>query len=202
MNVDNGDSGFKMNDWMKAIRRPTPYRIGSTSVYVDTRMILKALIGMLLVLTMLVLFIPVADYNINSNTKQCRSHGAYNNTYPLSPPRRTKTGLSYRIAVIADLDTNSKVAEYQWSSYVRRGWLTVEDENKVKLSWDGEPAKISSYLSEKGRGMELSELVAFNGKLYAVDDRTGVVYEITGNNHAVPWVVLQDGDGTVGKGEY
>lgn len=48
--------------------------------------------------------------------------------------------------------------------------------------------------------MELSELVVFNGHLYSVDDRTGVVYRIEGNQ-AVPWVILPDGDGLVSKGE-
>ena len=49
--------------------------------------------------------------------------------------------------------------------------------------------------------MELSELVAFNGHLYSVDDRTGVVYRIEGNQ-AVPWVILPDGDGSVSKGQF
>lgn len=48
--------------------------------------------------------------------------------------------------------------------------------------------------------MELSELVAFNGHLYTVDDHTGVVYRIEGNQ-AIPWVILPDGDGTVSKGQ-
>lgn len=48
--------------------------------------------------------------------------------------------------------------------------------------------------------MELSELVAFNGHLYSVDDRTGVVYRIEGSQ-AVPWVILPDGDGSVSKGQ-
>jgi soluble calcium-activated nucleotidase 1 len=37
--------------------------------------------------------------------------------------------------------------------------------------------------------MELSELVTFNGALYTVDDRTGVVYKLDGNK-VVPWVIL------------
>jgi len=37
--------------------------------------------------------------------------------------------------------------------------------------------------------MELSELVTFNGALYTVDDRTGVVYRLDGNK-LVPWVIL------------
>ena len=47
--------------------------------------------------------------------------------------------------------------------------------------------------------MELSELVIFNGKLYSVDDRTGVVYQIE-NGKVVPWVILSDGNGGETKG--
>lgn len=47
--------------------------------------------------------------------------------------------------------------------------------------------------------MELSELQVFNGHLYSVDDRTGVVYRIEGGR-AIPWVILADGDGSVSKG--
>lgn len=55
-------------------------------------------------------------------------------------------------------------------------------------------------MSNCAAGMELSELVVFNGHLYSVDDRTGVVYRIEGNK-AVPWVILPDGDGSVSKGQ-
>ena len=34
--------------------------------------------------------------------------------------------------------------------------------------------ELKSHISENGRGVELSELVVFNGKLYTVDDRTGI----------------------------
>ncbi|KAJ3601342.1 hypothetical protein NHX12_032313 [Muraenolepis orangiensis] len=126
----------------------------------------------------------------------------YNATYPLSAPRRTAEGVRYRIAVIADLDTDSRSAgkELTWFSYLRRGYLTVSrGADHVAVEWDPEPVVLETHLAEKGRGMELSELVAFNGKLYSVDDRTGVVYHIDGDK-AVPWVILPDGDGTVAKG--
>lgn len=42
--------------------------------------------------------------------------------------------------------------------------------------------------------MELSELIVFNGRLLAFDDRTGLIYEIE-RDAAVPWVLLMDGDG-------
>jgi len=51
----------------------------------------------------------------------------------------------------------------------------------------------------RGRGMELSELSVFNAKVYAVDDRTGIVYEIL-DSKVVPWVILSDGNGKETKG--
>lgn len=158
----------------------------------------------------------------------------YNDTYPLSPPERTRHGIRYRIGVIADLDTASQSSKGQtWFSYMKRGYLTVsESADRLEVEWDADTVTLESSLAEKGRGMqlqscfyvwknlqesfvsvhinmccyavpagmELSELVAFNGHLYSVDDRTGVVYRIEGSS-AVPWVILPDGDGTVSKGQ-
>uniref|UniRef100_A0A8D0GWW2 Soluble calcium-activated nucleotidase 1 n=1 Tax=Sphenodon punctatus TaxID=8508 RepID=A0A8D0GWW2_SPHPU len=125
----------------------------------------------------------------------------YNDTYPLSPPQRLPEGMRYRIAVIADLDTDSKgTPEHTWFSYLKKGYLTLSASgDHVSVEWDAQDSVLQSHLAEKGRGMELSELAVFNGKLYAVDDRTGVVYQIDGTK-VVPWVILSDGDGTVGKG--
>ncbi|XP_041853456.1 soluble calcium-activated nucleotidase 1 isoform X2 [Melanotaenia boesemani] len=130
-----------------------------------------------------------------------QSDSLYNDTYPLSPPERTPHGTRYRIGVIADLDTNSQSEKkLTWFSYMRRGYLLVSQSgDRVAVEWDADRVVLESHLSEKGRGMELSELVAFNGKLYSVDDRTGVVYHIN-ENKAVPWVILPDGDGSVAKG--
>ncbi|XP_029015005.1 soluble calcium-activated nucleotidase 1 isoform X2 [Betta splendens] len=125
----------------------------------------------------------------------------YNDTYPLSAPERTPQGTRYRIGVISDLDTNSRSEKQMtWVSYMRRGYLLVSQSgDRVEVEWDADRVALESHLSEKGRGMELSELVVFNGKLYSVDDRTGVVYHIDGDK-AVPWVILPDGDGSVPKG--
>ncbi|XP_019957403.1 soluble calcium-activated nucleotidase 1 isoform X2 [Paralichthys olivaceus] len=135
----------------------------------------------------------------HGDTRQ--SDGHYNDTYPLSLPERTPQGTRYRIGVIADLDTNSRSdKKLTWFSYMLRGYLLVSKSgDKVDIDWDTDKVVLESHLSEKGRGMELSELVVFNGKLYSVDDRTGVVYHIDGDK-AVPWVILPDGDGSVAKG--
>lgn len=125
----------------------------------------------------------------------------YNDTYPLSAPQRTPGGTRYRIALIADLDTGSKAQEENtWFSYLKKGYLTLSNSgDQVAVEWDKGHDVLESHLAEKGRGMELSDLVVFNGKLYSVDDRTGVVYQVEGSK-TVPWVILSDGDGTVGKG--
>ncbi|XP_049575839.1 soluble calcium-activated nucleotidase 1b [Syngnathus scovelli] len=125
----------------------------------------------------------------------------YNDTYPLSPPVMTNNGIRYRIGVIADLDTASRSPKAQtWFSYMKKGHVTVsESADTLDVEWDEETITLESHLAEKGRGLELSELVAFNGRLYSVDDRTGVVYRIDGRR-AVPWVILPDGDGSVSKG--
>lgn len=130
-----------------------------------------------------------------------KTEARYNHTYPLSPPERTANGVRYRIAVIADLDTNSRsTKDNTWFSYMQRGHLLVSDNGEqVEVEWDPDKLVLESHLSEKGRGMELSDLVAFNGHLYSVDDRTGVVYRIE-DNRPVPWVILSDGDGSVSKG--
>lgn len=135
----------------------------------------------------------------HSDVQQSSYH--YNDTYPLSTPERTPQGTRYRIGVIADLDKNSRRDKEQtWFSYMRRGYLLVSQSgDKVAVEWDAERVVLESHLAEKGRGMELSELVVFNGKLYSVDDRSGVVYHIDGDK-AVPWVILPDGDGSVAKG--
>ncbi|KAF5905162.1 soluble calcium-activated nucleotidase 1 isoform X2 [Clarias magur] len=130
-----------------------------------------------------------------------KTEARYNHTYPLSPPEHTANGVRYRIAVIADLDTNSRsTKDNTWFSYMQRGHLLVSDNGEhLEIEWDPVKVVLESHLSEKGRGMELSDLVAFNGHLYSVDDRTGVVYRIE-DNRVVPWVILTDGDGSVSKG--
>lgn len=150
-------------------------------------------------------------------------------------------GIRYRIGVIADLDLDSKsrsVKQRQellqqqtlanssssssssnskyWHSFLLKGYLTYyphDDEPFVSIEWDGvdEKRTLKSSLSSSGRGMELSELIVFNGNLYSCDDRTGIVFQIrTGEEEEsessinddvpVPWVILNDGNGKTGKG--
>lgn len=150
----------------------------------------------------------------------------YNATYPLTRPivNPHNHHTIYRIGIIADLDTNSRrdKSKNLFTSYIKRGHLTVGPSlSTFEFKWDVEDSKeVTSGYSLKGtstavflfvqmshdffvcfsgRGMELSELVTFNGHLLTFDDRTGIVFEMTNNNIA-PWVILTDGETISGKG--
>lgn len=75
----------------------------------------------------------------------------YNNTYPLSPPEKTRHGVRYRIGVIADLDTASRSSKEQtWFSYMKTGYLTVSD-SRLQVEWDADMV-LEGHLAENGRG--------------------------------------------------
>lgn len=127
----------------------------------------------------------------------------YDYTYPLSPPQKIGDGWMFRIGLIADLDQNSKSDKKKntWISYLHEGNLTISQTyDYANFQLDENPYLLKSSLSQGGRGMELSELLVFDGKLCAVDDRTGVVYHIV-KRQMIPWVVLADGDGNTPKGK-
>jgi len=130
----------------------------------------------------------------------------YNASYPFTKPKHTGLGVEYRIAIITDMDRDSKMEDKKntWQSFMRAATLTYNSlSQKVYVNWehyDANPITLFSSFSNGGRGMELSELLVFNGHLYTVDDRTGIVYEIENEKKIFPWVVLSDGDGHEIKG--
>jgi len=133
------------------------------------------------------------------------AHNTYNSSYPLSSPLVEDGGITYKIMAIADLDTKSKLNENQhkFSSFLLKGTIKLSNDLKTaSINFDNEPIEISSQYSYGNRGMELSELVVFNGHLYSCDDRTGIIYEIfIEKKLAIPWVILPDGNGEYsGKG--
>lgn len=80
----------------------------------------------------------------------------------------------FRISLVADQDELSKVDDKTWHSWIKSGTLTLHKDRMVSVKWDAEQVEIRSHISERGRGVELSELIVFNGKLYTVDDRSGI----------------------------
>lgn len=130
----------------------------------------------------------------------------YNATYPLTKPVRLPNGdVRYNIGVISDLDeaSKSKSEPNKWLSFFLKGYLDIsQDHSSAKFQFRNR-ITLEETLAMGGRGMELSELIVFNGNLYTFDDRTGVVFQIhsdSGKDIVVPWVVLPDGNGKKQKG--
>lgn len=100
----------------------------------------------------------------------------YNHAYPLSSPIISNGIVNFKLAVIADMDTKSRQQSTdEWRSYLKRGFFSYNPRQEtVAVNWDAEDkTELISHYSHKGRGMELSELVVFNGRILTVDDRTG-----------------------------
>ena len=206
-------------NWMTTIREPIRYRV-NTRVNLNFNSKFAAMSIVLLTLLVL-LYVLVANQRLGVYDNAPTHHFddsyrvyrvnddpiAYNHTYPLSAPvrsRKDKT-LTYSWMAIADLDTNSKESKGngKYKSYMLQGKLVISEDLRIaQIDFDVDPVKLSSQYSYGERGMELSELVVFNGKLYSCDDRTGIIYQVDAHNsQVIPWVILGDGDGhSTGKG--
>jgi len=139
---------------------------------------------------------------LRSNTKkftlQPPPEGYYYFEFQKNYLKYSQYSLTYEIAVISDKDKNSKNPKGYWESILKKGILTRDSLNgRYSISWKNEVV-LTSNLAADGRGMELSELVWFNGRLLAPDDRTGVVYSIE-EEIAIPQFILMDGNGRSSK---
>lgn len=207
-----------IRDWRKALRAPPSYRIISSRQFRSNFYI--ALIMAFLGSIFLLLFYirPATKSTIPSDTIISQSSlisspgsvastyllSPYNYTYPLTEPLFTHGIQTYRIGLIADLDKLSKhpLHKYTWRSYYLKGKLSyTRASDTISISFnEQQPNELTHSYAYKGRGMELSELVTFNGRLLTFDDRTGLIYELHNNNVILPWILLMDGDGRSNKG--
>ncbi|VVC38495.1 Hypothetical protein CINCED_3A010807 [Cinara cedri] len=185
------------------------YRISNSTIRFQTHfVILVSLIGILflVVLYNITYTAPkLVSYGFNRPSDQFVYKLNTKSNYPLSSPIHIENvGIKYRIAIVSDLDKASKsqTEKNMWYSYYKKGYLTwFSSSNSIELLWDdNEPKILKSSISMGGRGMELSELVTFNGKIYSFDDRTGIVYSIGKDDTVLPWIILMDGNGTDFKG--
>lgn len=193
---DPSDMG-RIRDWRKALRSPPSYRIVNKTLRNQKHFITIITMTGLLVLFILYIF----PKKMHSESVVLSSN--YNHTYPITAPIIISGMHTFRIGIIADLDTNSKSSKekHTWYSYLKKGFLSYSPTRQsIVITWDNhEPVKLTTNFALKDRGMELSELVVFNGRLLTFDDRTGMVFEII-NDKAVPWLLLMDGNGQNTKG--
>ncbi|TKR80366.1 hypothetical protein L596_014450 [Steinernema carpocapsae] len=143
-------------------------------------------------------------YQLRANLPEASSIFArpYNGTQLGEAKINADGSRSFKIAVITDLDHDSKVADAKnrWRSFMKHATLTVNAAaTEARVEWEKEVISIHSQIAAGGRSMELSDLAVFNGNLLTIDDRTGIIYKIVGKD-AVPWVLLNDGPGNVTKG--
>jgi soluble calcium-activated nucleotidase 1 len=186
------------------------YRISNSTIRFQTHfVILVSLIGILfLVILYNMAYTPtpkLVSYGLNHPHDQLM-YKSVTSKYPLSQPIYLKNlGVKFRIAIISDLDKASKSQTEKniWYSYYKKGYLTwYASNNTIDILWDHVgPKVLKSSISMGGRGMELSELVTFNDKIYSFDDRTGIVYSIGEDDTVLPWIILMDGNGTSFKGK-
>ncbi|XGW33599.1 hypothetical protein V3C99_017760 [Haemonchus contortus] len=96
--------------------------------------------------------------------------------------------------IIGDMDSQSRQGNV-WHSPMVIGTLALTaDRKSAAVEWLSS-FNYTSVLNYGNRGMELSDLIYFNGKLMSVDDKTGIVYRIDGRR-VIPWVILSDENGT------
>eukprot|EP01096_Ripella_sp_DP13-Kostka_P012535 TRINITY_DN5281_c0_g1_i1.p1 TRINITY_DN5281_c0_g1~~TRINITY_DN5281_c0_g1_i1.p1 ORF type:complete len:387 (-),score=115.84 TRINITY_DN5281_c0_g1_i1:24-1040(-) len=111
---------------------------------------------------------------------------------------------TYRFAIIADMDKDSKVisgSDVNWVSSLMTGKLHRNRVNGLyTVEWE-ETIPVRSKLNEGGRGMELSDLCYFNNMLLTFDDRSGIVFEVNAAmKEVIPRYILADGNGNQSKG--
>lgn len=110
----------------------------------------------------------------------------------------------YTVALVIDRDTFSyDKGRKLWTSMLLQGTLRrhhdTDGRPQYRFALDRDRHELRGTLVEKTRGMELSELQWYGGKLYTADDRTGIVYEVKMDGGKDPYVlqrfILPDGDG-------
>jgi soluble calcium-activated nucleotidase 1 len=134
----NSGEMMSLREWRQAIRTPTTYRVGNSTLRIQTQFVsLVAFIGLVV---LLIVYTYAVDHHSTVNVDNLKNkstvklympsvtisnHDNYNITYPLTPPKRTPKGIQFRIGMISDFDkeSKSKTEEFTWLSYYRKGYL-------------------------------------------------------------------------------
>ncbi|KAJ1613168.1 apyrase and calcium-activated nucleotidase SCAN-1-like protein [Cryptosporidium canis] len=112
----------------------------------------------------------------------------------------TLESCNFRLVADLDLKSRPKHGEKSYKSRFQKGSITQDSDGNYNVSW-GENVELNSGYNEFGRGMELSELISFNGMMLSGDDRTGIIFEIIGDGEGVaPRYILSEGNGKTSKG--
>lgn len=208
--AEEGEMFVPIKDWRKALKTPPSYRVGKSAQKCQIQ-----ILGIVTGISLLLLYFFYSTEEVsNASSDHQFSNGPigyqsvmsplnYDSTYPLTKPVHVQNMIHFKIGLVSDMDhsSKSKLESNTWVSYYLQGTLVWDPNAKtVSVFFDKNNYKtLKTKFSHNGRGMELSELVTFNGKLLTFDDRTGLVFIIEDDN-VYPWVLLTDGDGKTNKG--
>ncbi|KAI6229955.1 Soluble calcium-activated nucleotidase 1-like protein [Aphelenchoides fujianensis] len=120
----------------------------------------------------------------------------YNHTLLYTPEQQPNGWTRIPLMTIADQDklSASKTVKGLFVAPSVRGHLRYNlNTMEFEIEWES-VFNYTSFLNNKGPGMELSDLKVFNGHLYAPDDKTSIVFRLT-DQMAIPWTVEADGNG-------
>ncbi|EFC45878.1 apyrase family protein [Naegleria gruberi] len=157
---------------------------------------------------------PDSTLNVNQLSSSSDASTLFGKVPKSSISSQQSSRLEFPILLVADRDKASKVTDdkkgTQWKSVLLKGLLKRNEQTGAySVSFNEKPWEINGLLVEGSRGMELSELKMFNGKLYSADDRTGIVYQLITSKgsdgnvqvRAIARHILPDGNGeTTAKG--
>lgn len=105
----------------------------------------------------------------------------------------------FEIAVISDNDDKSKsnsTANVWESTFVRTTIDIKTNANNFSFTLGAKNSTtLTSSINSNSKGMELSELIYFNGHLITFDDKTGTIYYIV-NNKVQPWITMTSCEGS------
>lgn len=203
-------SSTMIRDWRKQLKAQPTYRLGNSRIRIHYHIALLVVCCILLV-GIFVGFRPNSQSSYsnkrrwNYETLPSRPSSSYNYTYPLTASINKNGVSTFRIGLIADMDKDSKLTSKanMWRSYLKKGLLSYSpSKSSIAVTFNDadQTTEIISGYSLKGRGMELSELVTYNGRMLTFDDRTGLVFQLHDDNNVIPWILLIDGAGNTGKG--
>ncbi|KAI6214625.1 hypothetical protein M3Y94_00290200 [Aphelenchoides besseyi] len=146
------------------------------------------------------MFIPDTRVNVRLGSQKLkialRSMEAYSDTKLYRMGKIFDGRLVIPFMGIADQDEESPspTEEATYVSPSLRGYLIHDIAmQNFSISWHSF-YNYTTHLNYAGRGLELSDLKVFDGKLLAADDKTGVIFRLT-KNLAIPKVIQADGNG-------
>uniref|UniRef100_A0A8D9B3X9 Apyrase n=1 Tax=Cacopsylla melanoneura TaxID=428564 RepID=A0A8D9B3X9_9HEMI len=112
---------------------------------------------------------------------------------PSTTPKLNCNPCHFEFAIVTDNDekSKSKTKPNLWESKFSKTSMDVKanaDDFTITLGTISTTI-LSSNINSDGKGMELSELIYFNGHLLAFDDKTGTIFRII-HNQVQPWKTL------------